>query len=294
MGLVMFKKEVEIRAFRKAFKLPDVVDLDRIKARYDEKQSTLTITMRKKLRGILGLEIEEVKDEAETSMTETIDNKETDQGSEVIQEEIPEDKLVEEERHDEQPKAESRNEISKVLPTEPEDEITKPKEMEDVEDNEEPQAIQKPSEEGTSEEIAASPIEELKVRRDDEQPQSNTLASTQEVPGEEYHDQLEEVPDITEPRTDEKKQEADLETQKQTEEEMEEIRNRIGNTDPSLEPHKENETNQGLPARAEEIQGSSEKKKKKSKLCPPFWFAGSALLVSLIVIVIHMIRAKRD
>lgn len=63
VGWKLVKKDVEIRKFSKAFKIPDGVILDKIKARYDEEKSILTIEMPKKVKGILGIEFVEVDED---------------------------------------------------------------------------------------------------------------------------------------------------------------------------------------------------------------------------------------
>lgn len=63
IGWMMYKKEVEIGSFRKVFRIPDGVVLDRIKAKFKEHESTLTIVMPKSEKGIQEVEIEEVKDD---------------------------------------------------------------------------------------------------------------------------------------------------------------------------------------------------------------------------------------
>ncbi|XP_048437132.1 ESF1 homolog [Pyrus x bretschneideri] len=62
-GWIMYKKEVEMRGFRKVFRIPDGVVLDRIKAKFNVHESTLTIVMPKSVKGIRGVEIEEVKED---------------------------------------------------------------------------------------------------------------------------------------------------------------------------------------------------------------------------------------
>ncbi|KAM1348290.1 hypothetical protein ACFX13_002597 [Malus domestica] len=62
-GWIMYKKEVEMRGFRKVFRIPDRVVLDRIKAKFNAHESTLTIVMPKSVKGIRGVEIEEVKED---------------------------------------------------------------------------------------------------------------------------------------------------------------------------------------------------------------------------------------
>ncbi|XP_028763864.1 microtubule-associated protein futsch isoform X2 [Neltuma alba] len=63
MGRVILKKNVEVVGFRKAFKIPSGVVLDRIKAKFDEDESLLKIVMPKLVKGICGVQIEEVKQE---------------------------------------------------------------------------------------------------------------------------------------------------------------------------------------------------------------------------------------
>ena len=66
-GWMMFKKEPEMKGFKKTFKIPRGVILDRIKAKYNEEDSILTICMPKESKGKTGDQIEEVKDEQEVT-----------------------------------------------------------------------------------------------------------------------------------------------------------------------------------------------------------------------------------
>jgi hypothetical protein len=64
MQMIPFKKELKIKGFRKKFKIPNGVVLDRIKAKYNEEEGVLTIVMPKIAKGVLcGVGIEEVKEE---------------------------------------------------------------------------------------------------------------------------------------------------------------------------------------------------------------------------------------
>ncbi|KAK6792290.1 hypothetical protein RDI58_011371 [Solanum bulbocastanum] len=65
VGWKLIKKDVEVRKFSKAFKIPDGVILDKIKARFDDEKSILTVKMPKKVKGILGIEFVEVKEHEE-------------------------------------------------------------------------------------------------------------------------------------------------------------------------------------------------------------------------------------
>ncbi|XP_077242103.1 uncharacterized protein LOC143882502 [Tasmannia lanceolata] len=61
----MCTKETEIRRFKKVFRIPDGVVLDRIDAKFDEENSVLTIFMPKLMKGFLRINIEEVVEEEE-------------------------------------------------------------------------------------------------------------------------------------------------------------------------------------------------------------------------------------
>ncbi|KAJ1438443.1 HSP20-like chaperone [Sesbania bispinosa] len=63
MGWVMHRTEVGVTGFDKVFKIPDGVNLDRIKAKYDEEEWFLNIVMPKLVKGICWARIEEVKEE---------------------------------------------------------------------------------------------------------------------------------------------------------------------------------------------------------------------------------------
>ncbi|KAG2663089.1 hypothetical protein I3760_16G010900 [Carya illinoinensis] len=63
IGWILHKKGVELRVFKKVFKIPDGVVLDRIKAKFNEEESILTIIMPKREKGIRGDGIEEVKED---------------------------------------------------------------------------------------------------------------------------------------------------------------------------------------------------------------------------------------
>ncbi|GFP80170.1 17.6 kDa class i heat shock protein 1 [Phtheirospermum japonicum] len=63
VGWKVEKKDTVIKGFKKVFKIPDGVILDKIKATYNyEYESTLTITMPKKVKGIRGTSIEEIEE----------------------------------------------------------------------------------------------------------------------------------------------------------------------------------------------------------------------------------------
>ncbi|KAJ4966954.1 hypothetical protein NE237_018803 [Protea cynaroides] len=93
---IMYKKEAEIRGFCKVFWIPNGVNLDRIKANFNEEDSILTIVMPKKTRGIRGVEIEEVKQEYLNDVQEEI---QPETGGEPDEEGFAESEEVKQEEH---------------------------------------------------------------------------------------------------------------------------------------------------------------------------------------------------
>ncbi|KAL8459250.1 hypothetical protein ACS0TY_036650 [Phlomoides rotata] len=63
VGWKLYKKDAEVTGFKKVFRIPDGVILDEIEALFNDDESILTITMPKKVKGIRGTAIEEVKEE---------------------------------------------------------------------------------------------------------------------------------------------------------------------------------------------------------------------------------------
>ncbi|CAN4116472.1 unnamed protein product [Withania somnifera] len=104
LGWKLIKKDVEIRKFSKAFKIPDGVILDKIKARFDEEKFILTVKMPKKVKGILGIEFEEVKTPKKVTFKEDMDkptssiDSESTENQEKRKEIVLEDHQVSEER----------------------------------------------------------------------------------------------------------------------------------------------------------------------------------------------------
>ncbi|CAA7013502.1 unnamed protein product [Microthlaspi erraticum] len=109
---VEWKKGTEVKEFKKVFRIPEMVKLDKIKARFNEEDGTLTVTLPKKVKGILGLKIEEEeeiteeKTEPEAEKTEEI----TEPEEEIKEETKPEEKEAEEE----EPKSEEEAEEPKM------------------------------------------------------------------------------------------------------------------------------------------------------------------------------------
>ncbi|KAJ4909202.1 HSP20-like chaperones superfamily protein [Raphanus sativus] len=103
---VEWKKETEIQEFKKVFRIPRIVNLDKIKARFSEEDETLTVTFPKKVKGITGLKIEEEEEETEPEeeKTEEITEPEEEKTEEIAEpeEEIEEETIPEEEEEEEE------------------------------------------------------------------------------------------------------------------------------------------------------------------------------------------------
>ncbi|CAF2140410.1 glutamic acid-rich protein [Brassica rapa] len=103
---VEWKKETEIQEFKKVFKIPNIVNLDKIKARFSDEDETLTVTFPKKFKGMTGLKIEEEteeKTEPEEEETEEITEPDEEKTEEISEpeEEIKEETIPEEEEEEE-------------------------------------------------------------------------------------------------------------------------------------------------------------------------------------------------
>ncbi|RID75132.1 hypothetical protein BRARA_B02190 [Brassica rapa] len=98
---VEWKKETEIQEFKKVFKIPNIVNLDKIKARFSDEDETLTVTFPKKFKGMTGLKIEEETEEiTEPEEEETEEIAEPEE--EIKEETIPEEEEEEEEKIEEE------------------------------------------------------------------------------------------------------------------------------------------------------------------------------------------------
>lgn len=62
---IICKNDTETKAFKKDFRIPDGVILDKIKAKFNEEESTLEIKMPKEVKGIRGINVKENKDNHE-------------------------------------------------------------------------------------------------------------------------------------------------------------------------------------------------------------------------------------
>ncbi|KAI4321374.1 hypothetical protein MLD38_034762 [Melastoma candidum] len=70
-GWIMQKKEVELRGFQKVFRIPEGVILDKIKAKFREDTSTLTVFFPKSVKGMRRDGIKEVREREDDTKQET-------------------------------------------------------------------------------------------------------------------------------------------------------------------------------------------------------------------------------
>lgn len=283
VGWIMYKKETEMRGFRKVFKIPDGVILDKINARFNEEESVLTISMPKAVKGIRGGGVEEVKEEqvverlpdsspkkeeqkAESSTLEDQDQgigtvKPTriahDQASQVKGIEAP-PPLVQKDQADE---GNTADEIPRV---------ERKMEGEESEREEFSRGVVEPKEDESGHEI-----DEI-----DTPPPEQVTDLVQEV---EAKDEIEKRRTDIEGNEHEKE---DMDVNDDDEEENggEKCREEVYRDEP-LEREKEKSL-------GDEATQGKQPHEKRSKICSVPIIAGSAFLLSIIVLVIHLIRKK--
>ncbi|XP_004237795.1 uncharacterized protein [Solanum lycopersicum] len=240
VGWKLIKKDVEVRKFSKAFKIPDGVILDEIKARFDDEISILTIKMPKKVKGILGIEFVEVKEHEElpivankiskkVTFKEDMDKPkaEENQGKprEVVQKHVVKDEMM--------PNEDSKHVVKdEIMPNEDSKHVVKDEMM--------------------SNEDSKHVIKDETMPNVDSNIQNNdTIDETREARGDFVgHDK----PESSNSRDEHKDDQASVTSRKREDDNV---------------------------------------PKKSSKICVPI-VAGSALILSLFVFVIHLIRTKNQ
>lgn len=125
---VEWKKATEIKEFKKVFRIPEIVNLDKIKARFNEEDGTLTVTMRKKVKGITGLKIEEEEEVKDPVVEEKTEEKKEPE------EEIKEEPKPEEEEEAEEPQREEEEDKIEEEVVEEETRDHEEKKEEEIED----------------------------------------------------------------------------------------------------------------------------------------------------------------
>ncbi|KAL4651757.1 hypothetical protein ACB092_01G184200 [Castanea dentata] len=366
IGWVVYKKRVEIRVFRKVFKIPEGVVLDQIKAKFNEEESSLTIVMPKLKKGTHGVGIEEVHEEeverdgkGKLEMEQVVAN-------EVFQKNCVGEKIQEEPKEPKIPRIEETGGVVKETDgrltekTEIVEEIIKndttaEKSLEETRDpkmksEEEPhQTAEEKADKGGLE--AAKPVPtELPKRADGDLNEKvgqekpgivQTIAykrekETQQVA--ETSKEAEEIKQVTETAEKAKEVTHQRELEEAAPEKVEKYTvGEFGQAEHKISQEKQKQKPDQEPQQAEtlqhdkaevkkreethgvgnEIQDSCQEKEgesfneekpkelgekatqkkqptpERSKLCTPLLAAGSAVLVTLIVLVVHRLRAKK-
>lgn len=130
---VEWKKATEIKEFKKVFRIPEIVNLDKIKARFNEEDGTLTVTMRKKVKGITGLKIEE-EEEVKDPVVEEKTEEKTEPEEEIKEEPKPEEEEEEEQEEAEEPQREEEEDKIEEEVVEEETRDHEEKKEEEIED----------------------------------------------------------------------------------------------------------------------------------------------------------------
>ncbi|XP_060193098.1 uncharacterized protein LOC132622499 [Lycium barbarum] len=241
VGWKLVKKDVEIRKFSKAFKIPDGVILDKIKARFDEEQSILTVKMPKKVKGILGVELVEVKEPEDLP---------------IVAEKISKKVTFKESTKKAEENQEKGKEIVQKVLEDPQ--------VSDLKSPILPSNIRKPRE-----------VVEKHIVKDELVPQKDKeLMPSVDSNIQNNNDMIQEK---REPRI-----------------------NLVGESSSSQEEPKDDQASERANGISEEKSGEISRKKeddnvpkRNSKICVPI-VAGSALILSLVVFVIHFIRTKNQ
>ncbi|RVX13195.1 hypothetical protein CK203_018029 [Vitis vinifera] len=253
VGWIAHKREVEVRRFRKVFRIPDGVVLDGINASFNEEESVLKILMPKSVKGISGVKMEEVKEE-------DIDGRSYER-TRVVADEVPET---------ENPRETLKEEINNVTAT---DEV-EGRLSQAADTEEEPTQLN----EG---EVPSSQETPAKARKDSDSEAKSRAA-------EEKSKECEQSPEATESTKVEQDQvtegaQPNAEIQEAAQDQTESLK--------SDHPEEVEGMGNEIPAETDRVDPPEEKvddrqgslaPSKKSKLCSPCFFAGSAIVVSIM------------
>ncbi|KAF4375579.1 hypothetical protein G4B88_022226 [Cannabis sativa] len=253
-GWMMQKKEVELKGFIKVFRIPDGVILDRIKAKFNNQESVLTIVIPKSSKGIRGVGIEEVKEE------EVVNKDETDHAT-----------ISEEQTH-------------KIMPRTEELKVDEPKsdESNGVDEKKVEEKI----------EGAHDVFDEMSKRNETRiEPEIITneetfqeIKPTQPLPSEEEA-KRKELPGIKEETCEEGLE--PVHVIEENKDEDKECSSSCGGDDESAMVEKQEAIEEKGKDKASG--GSS----RRIKLCVPCVIAGSTIIVSIVVFAVHWIRTKK-
>ncbi|CAN0892197.1 hypothetical protein LINGRAHAP2_LOCUS17421 [Linum grandiflorum] len=260
MGWIMYKKEVELRAFRKVFRIPEAIILDKIKAKFNDQDSVLSIFIPKSENRMRNQSIEEVKESEEVgiSLPES-PNKLPDAAS--VMKEV-----------DEEPDRKKPEEI------EEERKVRKTVRFAEIEKGEE------------GFEGKTSSSFEANSETSTEEDGSGKDAKF------EGKETVQVNPEMTEPE-EPREVEPEMELRKHVIHDEEEKRDEglpeEGGSEKDEEPERSSEEVKGESLGDEAKGESSDTPKKKGKFCHPMMIAGSGILVTIIVMAVGFIRSRR-
>ncbi|KAK4860579.1 hypothetical protein QYF36_026604 [Acer negundo] len=352
-GWIMQKKEAVMRTFNKNFRIPDGVILDKIKAKFNDETSTLTIRMPKLVKGISGFGIEEVDEEEDvqgerlvestTQITAVDKVAESESPKEEIQQESKQHKKMEnfdqvvageapkkdqtmkqkvKEMEDsgqvvEQATNQGQSEATKIPERDDNKETVKKKPEEPIKDIESKklvdeidrgtdcsQTAKQPTEERASEkgleEHVHVPDSIQSTKSIDNQVTEFPSSSSTQV--EEKHEKPEELQkqedqQLTKPEPYQEPKADDQTIRDEVNTRADEIKETPTHQEENLSQEKVNELEclKSEKQRSSNEEAAQGKKpvQKRSKVCTPIVVAGSAFLVSIFVLVINFIRAKK-
>ncbi|KAL0391835.1 UNVERIFIED_CONTAM: hypothetical protein Sradi_2406300 [Sesamum radiatum] len=272
VGWKVYKKDTETKGFKKVFRIPDGVILDKIKAKFNEDESTLTITMPKQVKGIRGTAIEEIEEKQElvkegTGNLQVVDEKIHKTGtSNQEKDELGQVRNREEDRDDEMP---SETDIMQHP-------ISGQKDKGHEEDLNEYEVIER---------TKGSPGLETTIHKEEPEAQK-TVAEIQE---------------ITERQQDQELERAESLGTTQLAKQDEQVNNNLvpDKADNNQEEEKErpsaDEQHEEVPeTQAGRVQEEEHKPRaKRCKMCIPI-VAGSTILLSFVVFVFQIMRSKNQ
>ncbi|XP_073033193.1 uncharacterized protein [Primulina eburnea] len=272
VGWKVYKKDTETKAFKKAFKIPATVNLDKIKAKYNDDESTLTISIPKKVKGIQGIAVEEVKEVAKLASEgpgnlqiwdEKVTKNETSdqEKNEITKSGQREDSGEKEVTREEMPKKESELVLGSGgggdrLQDEVHENGFHGKEF--------------------TKKTKSSPSKHCKV------PYVETETQKQELVNESTEDDARER---IEPELHHAESLGTMQVKNEAQNENDQIQ-----YEESERHTQEEEVQETEAGRGEEIK--PKQRSKRCKTCTPIVAAGSAILLSFVVFVIHIIRGK--
>ncbi|GAB4845149.1 hypothetical protein Ancab_038553 [Ancistrocladus abbreviatus] len=269
MGWAMIKKQAEMRGFRKVFKIPEGVVLDRIKAMFEEEESILTISMPKLQKGIVGIGIEEVKLEKQVTEPE----------AETSQQAIPRETVH---RTD---AAEGAEPIREAEPIKLEEEKKQEKDIHKSERREH-----------DTDEMSMPPLKKLKKEeaQEDKVDGSGTTKSAK-LP----ESTSQEKPYESKPQEEkglQKEGKEDVQQKIEAEADREHRGSGVEGLESEIREASNHEVGEEYSAERgeDETRGQLQKpEKKKCKLFSPCFFVGSALIASIVVLVVSLIGSQR-